>query len=466
MSFDDLHQALRIVGQDGRPTAEGWMFFHNLTRSVRLDTNRTITSLADLTDEERDDGRSLIVSDRLRSGLYVWDPTVTPAQAAADPESLTLFAPVPGQAGAWVNPMADMRMGGWANSANPARRARFAAGVFTGDNAVKFLGATAGNNGATEFWVHDLSRSVQPNGARWWVDSATNIYERDNFSGINSSFVSRGPASGGNNSSATIAVLTAAVGRSSSALQAVWAQYIEAVADVGHAGPARGIELNIVNKTSADDADKRIGMSLAAGGDPNVHGDTFECGPALRIVNNGAPFRRGVSFGEDALTGSKIAVGMWYGQGLSWLSPDATEKLRVQFNGGNASKRWLMEFTDGAMTLTNDGKPMLSAVPVADAVNGLEIAPAATGSAPAIRAVGTDTDVHLALTPKGTGGVVVPHLRVGSNQVVGARRTGWTAATGTATRTTFATGSVTLPQLAERVKALLDDLIAHGLVGT
>lgn len=52
-----------------------------------------------------------------------------------------------------------------------------------------------------------------------------------------------------------------------------------------------------------------------------------------------------------------------------------------------------------------------------------------------------------------------------SVKVVGARRTGWAAATGTATRTTFATGSVTLPQLAERVKALIDDLIAHGLIG-
>lgn len=35
---------------------------------------------------------------------------------------------------------------------------------------------------------------------------------------------------------------------------------------------------------------------------------------------------------------------------------------------------------------------------------------------------------------------------------------GWGDPTGTATRTTFATGSVTLPQLAERVKALIDDL--------
>ena len=36
----------------------------------------------------------------------------------------------------------------------------------------------------------------------------------------------------------------------------------------------------------------------------------------------------------------------------------------------------------------------------------------------------------------------------------------WATPTGTATRTTFATGTVTLPQLAERVKALIDDITA------
>jgi len=55
-----------------------------------------------------------------------------------------------------------------------------------------------------------------------------------------------------------------------------------------------------------------------------------------------------------------------------------------------------------------------------------------------------------------------------TTQVVGARKAGWTAATGTATRTTFATSTVTLSQLAEHVKALIDDLISgtgHGLLG-
>ena len=57
-------------------------------------------------------------------------------------------------------------------------------------------------------------------------------------------------------------------------------------------------------------------------------------------------------------------------------------------------------------------------------------------------------------------------LQVNGTQVVTARQTGWGAPTGTATKTTFATSTVTLEQLAERVKALIDDLTTHGLIGS
>lgn len=55
--------------------------------------------------------------------------------------------------------------------------------------------------------------------------------------------------------------------------------------------------------------------------------------------------------------------------------------------------------------------------------------------------------------------------KVNATQVVGARSTGWTAPTGTATKGGFATSTVTLPNLAQQVKALEDALIAHGLLG-
>lgn len=60
-------------------------------------------------------------------------------------------------------------------------------------------------------------------------------------------------------------------------------------------------------------------------------------------------------------------------------------------------------------------------------------------------------------------------LMIGAVQVVRSRRTGWATATGTATRTTFDTATVTTAQLAERIKALIDDLhgtAGHGLIGT
>lgn len=57
-------------------------------------------------------------------------------------------------------------------------------------------------------------------------------------------------------------------------------------------------------------------------------------------------------------------------------------------------------------------------------------------------------------------------FKVDSTQVVSNRITGWGAPTGTADRSTFETSSVTLEELAQRVKALIDDLTTHGMIGT
>lgn len=77
-----------------------------------------------------------------------------------------------------------------------------------------------------------------------------------------------------------------------------------------------------------------------------------------------------------------------------------------------------------------------------------------------------------------TGGIDISHssdvnlgfldvrkeIRVNGVKVVGERATGWDGMGGTATRTSFQTSTVTTEQLAQRVKALIDDLQAHGLL--
>lgn len=64
-----------------------------------------------------------------------------------------------------------------------------------------------------------------------------------------------------------------------------------------------------------------------------------------------------------------------------------------------------------------------------------------------------------------SGAISATGFNVGGTAVVGARKAGWAVATGTVSRATFDTATVTLPELAARVAALETDLIAHGLIG-
>lgn len=70
----------------------------------------------------------------------------------------------------------------------------------------------------------------------------------------------------------------------------------------------------------------------------------------------------------------------------------------------------------------------------------------------------TGTALQILITDNGAGNTVVLSF---------IPSTGWTSnPTGTLTRTTFDSGTVTLPELAERVAALIVDLRAKGSLGT
>jgi hypothetical protein len=56
-------------------------------------------------------------------------------------------------------------------------------------------------------------------------------------------------------------------------------------------------------------------------------------------------------------------------------------------------------------------------------------------------------------------------ITINGNKVLGPRQTGWSAMTGTATKGGGDTSTVTLQQLAQVVKALVDTLTTHGLIG-
>jgi hypothetical protein len=65
-----------------------------------------------------------------------------------------------------------------------------------------------------------------------------------------------------------------------------------------------------------------------------------------------------------------------------------------------------------------------------------------------------------------TGSATAASYRVGANQILGARDTGWSAMTGTSNKATvYDTSTVTLAQLAGRVMALQAALTSHGAIG-
>ena len=56
-------------------------------------------------------------------------------------------------------------------------------------------------------------------------------------------------------------------------------------------------------------------------------------------------------------------------------------------------------------------------------------------------------------------------IQVNGTQVLAQRKAGWAPPTGAATRSAFNTATATTPEVAQRLKALIDDLTAHGLIG-
>lgn len=157
----------------------------------------------------------------------------------------------------------------------------------------------------------------------------------------------------------------------------------------------------------------RVGVGLS----PAVALDVRSASPLVRVATTGTGQNSEFRFVEDA-----------------------TIKGRILYAGGNSAGNQYIGFLNSAADyfgFFSDSSRFLT-------VGATEIGRFETGG--------------LNLTSTRT-------LSIAGTQVVTSRRTGWAAATGSATRTTFATGSVTTAQLAERVKALIDDLITHGLIG-
>lgn len=158
--------------------------------------------------------------------------------------------------------------------------------------------------------------------------------------------------------------------------------------------------------------------------------------------------------------------------GAYWIQKTGSDALELAANGGAvaiaASTLTYTPVTPGAYTLRVGGTGTVSAAVGAtgNVVYFSAFSSGADNTTMSLRTAqsGTESD-KVTIAPNGTVNLVNGPLQIGSTQVLNGRKTGWTAPTGTATRTGFATSTVTLEVLAEHVMAMIVDEMDQGLKG-
>lgn len=171
---------------------------------------------------------------------------------------------------------------------------------------------------------------------------------------------------------------------------------------------------------------------------------------------------------------NKVRLGLQAG-GVSPLSVEGLlGHLAQPQTGGALARTAFPAFTDpvtqeGALFVLSGSPNLLYRVnrahepPTFDPIGG-------SGSVTSVAVSGGTTGLGVSGSPiigAGTITLTLPtQLSIGGTQVLTTRRTGWTAPTGTPTRTGYATSTATATQVAEALKALIDDLITHGVIGT
>lgn len=228
----------------------------------------------------------------------------------------------------------------------------------------------------------------------------------------------------------------------------------------------------IATKPSINASDGTIPVRASAGtfGNSNIQsvGTAVTIGGASLIIAHGNIAIRSVTYSWPATQGAAATILQNDGSGgLSWTTIGSLGGGDIT-GGGTIGKIAKFDaaknIVDSALTesggnlslagnITSTAGSLIAGTNSLASVGGLVINNGDATVNGQIRTVAGNVDLD--------AGVV----RIASTQVVRARVTGWGAPTGTATRSTFATGSVTTAQLAERVKALIDDLTTHGLIG-
>lgn len=272
-----------------------------------------------------------------------------------------------------------------------------------------------------------------------------------------------------------------------------WGAYIEGVKRPGSDTTVNAMEIEITNLNSTPVMPvpspksgyvqgRTFGILLASGGG-NTGGMAYDADWAILVNQNGAKFRTGLIFHKDSLTpdavtGWQHAIQLPTKARQEWFTSDANETVGFSITSEvtAAAKAQHIISRDDDVYYANNAGGLFFRMGVNTSASGNYVRSIASdaGTAVGLQALGADANISIYLKGRGTSGgslqdgasaakVAWDTTGVGFFGVAPVARGALAAPSGTITRTTFATGSVTLPQLAERVYAMINDLRAYGL---
>ena len=128
---------------------------------------------------------------------------------------------------------------------------------------------------------------------------------------------------------------------------------------------------------------------------------------AMVVSNNPVAFDKGIVFVNGSLSGAnKEAIVMPSGYGMSWYASSGVMTSRLYCSGTTTAGGSLLNFNEGSVIFYNTNfSPAVQLMTPANAVNYFSLIPASTGNPIQITARGSDTNIDIELTTKGTGAV-------------------------------------------------------------
>jgi hypothetical protein len=317
--------------------------------------------------------------------------------------------------------------------------------VFIGEAASNFAGDVGGTDGGNS-WVKNQSACpwyLPLNGGVVWTSGGNATATSNSPYG----FVSMMKAS---NCGQGIG-FGAGIVNDSSTGGGAWGFMAELQRESG-AGQTFGLEIGAKNKgdnqTMTPNAQTLgvFGVWAAGGGDNTFGGASVNPSTAaLAVVKNSNTWNSGIVMMKDALTaGEAIALsseGVGGAHSLNWYNAAGNQVLNILSNATDTNT-WKLNRINGGLQVSVGGGQVIAFNSANAPANGFTITAQSTGVAPSIAAAGSDTNINIALTPKGTGNVTTAGGVLSSNATNGVGYA--TGAGGTVTQATSRTTGVTI----------------------